>query len=154
MAIAERARKLPGKRSLVPGPGPGHQWRLGEVARDLGVPHRSPGWVDQPEELAAATHSACFAMALALRLGNTPSGPERLTITATVSLDEVDGMSTIVSRRFGYVVACRARIRRASRRRCMRPPRCARCPTCSLGHRPRCTPNSTRPDAQSGRGVG
>ena len=50
-----------------------------------------------PEELAAAAHSACYAMALALRLGEHKAVPERLAITATVTLDEVGGVPTIVS---------------------------------------------------------
>jgi osmotically inducible protein OsmC len=41
-----------------------------------------------PEELAAAAHSACYAMALALRLGAHDAVPERLAITATVTLEE------------------------------------------------------------------
>jgi lipoyl-dependent peroxiredoxin len=50
-----------------------------------------------PEELVAAAHSACYAMALALRLGEHKAVPERLAITATVTLDEVGGVPTIVS---------------------------------------------------------
>jgi lipoyl-dependent peroxiredoxin len=50
-----------------------------------------------PEELAAAAHSACYAMALALRLGEHKAAPERLAITATVTLDEADGIPTIIS---------------------------------------------------------
>ncbi len=50
-----------------------------------------------PEELAAAAHSACYAMALALRLGERKAVPERLAITATVTLDEAGGLPTIVS---------------------------------------------------------
>ena len=50
-----------------------------------------------PEELAAAAHSACYAMALALQLGEHQAVPERLAITATVTLDEADGVPTIVS---------------------------------------------------------
>jgi lipoyl-dependent peroxiredoxin len=50
-----------------------------------------------PEELAAAAHSACYAMALALRLGEHKAVPERLAVTATVTLDEVGGVPTIVS---------------------------------------------------------
>lgn len=50
-----------------------------------------------PEELAAAAHSACYAMALALRLGEHQAVPQRLAITATVTLDDVGGVPTIVS---------------------------------------------------------
>ena len=50
-----------------------------------------------PEELAAAAHSSCFAMALALRLGEHGATPQRLDVSATVSLDDVDGRPTVVS---------------------------------------------------------
>lgn len=50
-----------------------------------------------PEELAAAAHASCFSMALALRLGEYGVPPQRLEVTATVSLDDVDGRPTVVS---------------------------------------------------------
>ena len=50
-----------------------------------------------PEELAAAAHSACFAMAMALRLGEHEAVPGRLAVDATVTLDEAGGVPTIVS---------------------------------------------------------
>jgi osmotically inducible protein OsmC len=56
-----------------------------------------PDGKTSPEELAAAAHSACYAMALALRLGEHRAVPQRLAITATVTLDEADGVPTIVS---------------------------------------------------------
>src|SRR5678809_117617 len=49
-----------------------------------------------PEELAAAAHASCFSMALALRLGEHGVPPQRLEVTATVSLDDVDGRPTVV----------------------------------------------------------
>jgi osmotically inducible protein OsmC len=55
------------------------------------------GGKTSPEELAAAAHSACYAMALALRLGEHKAVPERLAIAATVTLDEAGGVPTIVS---------------------------------------------------------
>lgn len=58
-----------------------------------------PGGKTSPEELAAAAHSSCFAMALALRLGEHHTPPQRLQVEATVSLDEVDGLPTITSSR-------------------------------------------------------
>lgn len=58
-----------------------------------------PGGKTSPEELAAAAHSSCFAMALALRLGERHTPPQRLQVEATVSLDEVDGLPTITSSR-------------------------------------------------------
>lgn len=50
-----------------------------------------------PEELAAAAHSACYAMALALRLGEHKVVADQLAITATVTLAEAGGLPTIVS---------------------------------------------------------
>lgn len=43
-----------------------------------------------PEELIAAAHSGCFAMALSAELGNAGFKPERLEATANVSLDKVE----------------------------------------------------------------
>jgi osmotically inducible protein OsmC len=56
-----------------------------------------PGGKTSPEELAAAAHSSCFSMALALRLAERRTPPQRLDVDATVTLDEVDGLPTIVS---------------------------------------------------------
>jgi len=50
-----------------------------------------------PEELCAAAHSSCFAMALGMKLGEAKLAPQSLEIEATVTLDEVDGVPTIVS---------------------------------------------------------
>lgn len=56
-----------------------------------------PDGMTSPEELAAAAHSSCFAMALSLRLGEHDRTPTRLSVEATVTLDEVDGVPTVVS---------------------------------------------------------
>lgn len=56
-----------------------------------------PGGKTSPEELAAAAHSSCFSMALALVLGENKTPPGSLKVSATVTLDEVDGKPTIVS---------------------------------------------------------
>lgn len=50
-----------------------------------------------PEELAAAAHSSCFSMALALMLGERKTPPQQLLVSATVTLDELDGVPTVVS---------------------------------------------------------
>ncbi len=42
-----------------------------------------------PEELIAAAHSGCFAMALSATLGEAGFTPERIDVTAEVSLDNV-----------------------------------------------------------------
>ena len=48
-----------------------------------------------PEELIAAAHASCFAMALALVLGENHTPPQQLSISAACTLDEVDGAPRI-----------------------------------------------------------
>jgi osmotically inducible protein OsmC len=55
------------------------------------------GGKTSPEELAAAAHSSCFAMALSLCLSERKAEPQRLTVSSTMTLDEVDGKPTVVS---------------------------------------------------------
>ncbi|MEO7006133.1 MAG: OsmC family peroxiredoxin [Terrimesophilobacter sp.] len=57
----------------------------------------APGGKTSPEELAAAAHSSCFSMALALKLGEHKLVPTRLVVDATVTFDAVDGLPTVVS---------------------------------------------------------
>lgn len=44
-----------------------------------------------PEELLAAAHGACFGMALAGELTGAETPPERLEVTCTITMDEVEG---------------------------------------------------------------
>jgi len=48
-----------------------------------------------PEELLAATHAACFTMALSFQLTNAGHEPTELSTTATVSMDKVNDQWTI-----------------------------------------------------------
>ena len=50
-----------------------------------------------PEEMIAAAHASCFAMALSLFLGNAGMTAEKISATATVTLDQVDGAFTVTS---------------------------------------------------------
>ncbi len=50
-----------------------------------------------PEELAAAAHSSCFAMALELTLDQNKTSATQLNVSCTVSLEEVEGIPTVVS---------------------------------------------------------
>jgi osmotically inducible protein OsmC len=50
-----------------------------------------------PEELLAGAHASCFSMALALVLGENQTPPERLTVTAACTLDDVDGTPRITT---------------------------------------------------------
>jgi lipoyl-dependent peroxiredoxin len=89
------------------------QWE-GPLARGTGTLTSGSGALDQlavtwasrterpdgktsPEELIAGAHASCFAMALALRLGENKTPPERLTVSAACTLDEVDGAPRITT---------------------------------------------------------
>jgi len=50
-----------------------------------------------PEELVAAAHSGCYAMALSGELGRAGFTPERLSVKATVTIEPVDGKATVTS---------------------------------------------------------
>jgi osmotically inducible protein OsmC len=50
-----------------------------------------------PEELIAASHSACFAMALSGELGRHGFTAQRLSVKATVTIEPVDGKATVTS---------------------------------------------------------
>jgi lipoyl-dependent peroxiredoxin len=56
-----------------------------------------PNGKTSPEELIAAAHASCFAMALALVLGENETPPERLAVSAACTLDEVEGAPRITT---------------------------------------------------------
>jgi lipoyl-dependent peroxiredoxin len=56
-----------------------------------------PDGKTSPEKLIAAAQASCFAMALALVLGENRTPPERQTVTAACTLDEVDGAPRITA---------------------------------------------------------
>jgi osmotically inducible protein OsmC len=56
-----------------------------------------PDGKTSPEELLAAAHASCFAMALSFGLGNAGTPPERLAVAAVVTFDQVDGGWKVVS---------------------------------------------------------
>ncbi len=60
---------------------------------------RTEGWrgTTSPEELIAAAHAACYSMALAAALSRNETPPERLEVSAEVSLDRVEGGLKITS---------------------------------------------------------
>src|SRR5918912_2290646 len=53
--------------------------------------------VTSPEELLAASHAACYAMALSAGLGRAGSPPESLNVSATVTFDRVGEGFKVVS---------------------------------------------------------
>jgi lipoyl-dependent peroxiredoxin len=56
-----------------------------------------PDGKTSPEELIAAAHATCFAMALAHVLGENNTPPERVAISAASTLDEVEGAPRITT---------------------------------------------------------
>ena len=50
-----------------------------------------PGGKTSPEELLAAAHASCYAMALSAGLGRAGTPPQRLDVSAEVTFDRVDG---------------------------------------------------------------
>jgi lipoyl-dependent peroxiredoxin len=53
----------------------------------VGLAHRALGWQASPEELIAAAHGSCFAMALSNVLAEGGTPPERLEIDAVCTFD-------------------------------------------------------------------
>jgi osmotically inducible protein OsmC len=100
MSIAERTARTTWEGPLASGEGTlaqGSSRALDGLPLTWASRTEQPGGKTSPEELAAAAHSSCFSMALALKLGENHTPPERLEVTATVTLDAVDGIPTITT---------------------------------------------------------
>jgi osmotically inducible protein OsmC len=73
------------------------------VFKDLEVswPRRSEAAAEgktSPEELLAASHASCYAMALSAGLGGAGTPPQSLAVSATVTFDKVgDGFKVVSS---------------------------------------------------------
>ena len=72
-----------------------------ETFRDLPVSWSSrteqPEGRTSPEELLAAAHASCFAMAFSGNLGRNGTPPEHLHVEAEVTFDKLDAGWTVVS---------------------------------------------------------
>jgi osmotically inducible protein OsmC len=55
------------------------------------------GGKTSPEELLAAAHASCFAMALSADLGKAGTPPTRLEVSATVTFDRLNEKWTVVA---------------------------------------------------------
>ncbi len=97
--IAERTAQTIWEGELATGKGTvtSGSGALGSLPVTWAARTNRPDGMTSPEELAAAAHASCFSMALALRLGEHRVPPQRLDVTATVSLDDVGGRPTVVS---------------------------------------------------------
>jgi lipoyl-dependent peroxiredoxin len=99
MAMAERSATTVWEGNLPHGRG-SVNGASGALA-DLGVTwasrtERSNGQTS-PEELIAAAHSSCFSMAFSNELSQAGHDPERLEVTAKVTLDQKDGAPTVTT---------------------------------------------------------
>jgi osmotically inducible protein OsmC len=99
IAIADRSANVTWQGSLAAGRGTIHSGSGALTGHEVTWAARTeqPEGKTSPEELCAAAHSACFSMALALKLGDHGTPPERLEVEATVALADVDGAPTITS---------------------------------------------------------
>jgi lipoyl-dependent peroxiredoxin len=57
----------------------------------------APDGRTSPEELVAAAHASCFAMAFSAGLARNGTPPDRLAVTAAVTIDQTPAGWTIVS---------------------------------------------------------
>ncbi len=76
---------------------------------DVTFPKRAADEADgttSPEELIAAAHSACFAMALSAEIGKAGGTPQALEVSAAVTLGQKDGAPTIT----GIVLTVRGEV--------------------------------------------
>jgi osmotically inducible protein OsmC len=96
--IIERHADIDWKGSLMEGSG---EAKAGTGAFSLPVTFPSrigeSGGKTSPEELMAAAHAACYAMALNATLGRKGVSADRTHVTATVSADKGDAGIKIVS---------------------------------------------------------
>jgi osmotically inducible protein OsmC len=94
MTIAQRHARVVREGTLAGGAGTASS---GSGAFEIPVTWAArterPDAKTSPEELIAAAHASCFAMALVL--GENHVAPERLTVTGICTLDEVDGAPRI-----------------------------------------------------------
>jgi len=97
MAIAEREATVVWEGSLATGHGTLSTGSEALEALPLTWASRTetPNGKTSPEELIAAAHASCFAMALALVLGQHKTPPTDLVVSARCTLDEIDGAPKI-----------------------------------------------------------
>lgn len=97
MAIATRTAEIVWDGPLATGTGTlsGGSGALGQLPVTWASRTERPDGKTSPEELIAAAHASCFAMALSLLLGENHTPPERVQVDASCTLDEVDGAPRI-----------------------------------------------------------
>jgi lipoyl-dependent peroxiredoxin len=93
MATAERQARVQWEGSLQEGSGELEfaSSGIGRYPVTWASRVHEPAGRTSPEELLAASHAACYAMALSATLGGSGNPPQRLDVTATVSLNPKEG---------------------------------------------------------------
>ena len=96
MAVAERRADVVWEGGLADGNGhvTSGTGALGDLPVSWPARTERPDGKTSPEELIAAAHAACYAMALSHVLGEQGTKPERLAVSATVTFDPAKGAIT------------------------------------------------------------
>lgn len=99
MAIAERTAESTWTGDLAHGSGTviGTSGALNDLEVTWASRTERSAGKTSPEELVAAAHASCFSMALAHELAQAGHAPERLEVSARVTLDRVDDAPTVTS---------------------------------------------------------
>lgn len=92
MALAERRAEVVWQGNLAQGGGTvtTGSGALGTLPVTFAARIERPDGKTSPEELIAAAHAACFAMAFSNTLNKEGKPPEQLTVDAVCSLDRTD----------------------------------------------------------------
>ncbi len=99
MAIATRTAEIVWEGPLASGDGTvsGASGALDQLPVTWASRTEGPDGKTSPEELIAAAHATCFAMALSLMLGENHTPAERVVVEADCTLGEVDGAPRITA---------------------------------------------------------
>jgi osmotically inducible protein OsmC len=99
MAVAERRAEVVWEGNLTQGNGKVTvgSGALGEQPVTWAARTERSDGKTSPEELIAAAHAACYAMAFSNTLNTAGTPPQRLTVRAVCSLDRVEGKMKITT---------------------------------------------------------
>jgi osmotically inducible protein OsmC len=99
MAVAERRAQVVWEGNLTQGSGTitAASGALGELPVTWASRTERSDGKTSPEELIAAAHAACYAMAFSNTLNTQGTPPQRLDVRAVCSLDRVEGKMKITT---------------------------------------------------------
>jgi osmotically inducible protein OsmC len=105
MATFARSAEIDWKGGLMDGAGD-VEGKTGAFSLPVTFPVRigEPAGKTSPEELMAAAHASCYAMAFNATLGKKGASAERTMVTATVTADKGDAGIKIVSSKLNVTV--------------------------------------------------